>query len=94
MDPAMFCNNTAADPNREFCFRNVELNYMVVCYQQKLGHAHGLWRAENATTSTLSVFILQLVIIITISRLLILVFRFFHLPRIAAEILVRSFALF
>ncbi|KAL5549489.1 hypothetical protein UlMin_004720 [Ulmus minor] len=60
---------------------------MVVCYQQKLGHAHGLWRAENATTSTLSVFILQLVIIITISRLLILVFRFFYLPRIAAEIL-------
>ncbi|KAL5549492.1 hypothetical protein UlMin_004723 [Ulmus minor] len=60
---------------------------MVVCYHQKLGQTKGLWRAENATNSALLAFILNLVMIITITRLLILVFRFFYLPRITAEIL-------
>ncbi|PON67899.1 Cation/H(+) exchanger CHX21/CHX [Trema orientale] len=84
----VLCNSTDIDPRTEWCLRNKELNYVVVCYKQDLSQTAGLWRANNAASNlTVATFLSQLVLIITINRLLMCAFRPLRLPRIAAEIL-------
>ncbi|POO01266.1 Alpha/Beta hydrolase [Trema orientale] len=56
-------------------------------HEKVVTHLTGIWKAENASTSSLPIFITQLFVILSVNRLLTLAFRPLHIPRIAAEIL-------
>ena len=70
-----------------------ELNYLVVCYEDGGTESEGLWQAGNAGTLAVATFIFQLILVITVNRIIMYAFRPLRLPRIAAEILVRSYVI-
>lgn len=87
MDPSFFCNSTNLDPEREWCIKTSQLNYIVMCYKQTLSQKEGLWTVGINSSFAVPTFLSQLVIVISITRLLMFAFRPLRLPRISAEIL-------
>ncbi|KAF5464271.1 hypothetical protein F2P56_014360, partial [Juglans regia] len=57
------------------------------CYNKSIIQSNGLWRAENALTSSLPIFVAQLAFIILINRIAVLLLKPLGQPRITAEIL-------
>lgn len=86
--PSALCNTTNLIPGLDWCLRRREINFVVICYNKTITHNRGLFQVESSLTSSLPIFILQLVCILTMNRLLMLAFRPLGLPRISAEILV------
>ncbi|KAL5579958.1 hypothetical protein UlMin_012400 [Ulmus minor] len=62
------------------CYVQEKVNFLVV-------HDNQIWRAENASALSLPIFIVQLLVILSITRLLTFTVRPLHIPRIAAEML-------
>lgn len=89
----LLCNQT--DPNEDKfkvqpCFESQDLNHITLCFRKVVTHQTGVWRAESSSDLILPAFIKQLFVILVINRILTLALRRFHVPRIAAEILVRN----
>ncbi len=61
-----------------------------VCYKKNITGSKGVWRAENALVTTLPQFVLQLFLIILITRIVSLLLKPLRQPRIMAEILVST----
>jgi hypothetical protein len=67
-----------------------QIDKFVVCYKKNITGSKGVWRAENALVTTLPQFVLQLFLIILITRIVSLLLKPLRQPRIMAEILVST----
>lgn len=67
-----------------------KINESMICYDLKVSINNGVWQAEDPVTESFPLFVLQLTVIILISRLLFLVLKPLHQPRLIAEVLVRT----
>ncbi|CAM8902024.1 unnamed protein product [Rhodiola kirilowii] len=59
----------------------------VVCYAPTMITTNGIWQGDNPLEYSLPLFILQLMLIVTTTRLLVFVLKPFRQPRVIAEIL-------
>lgn len=66
------------------------VNDTTVCYDIPVSITNGIWQAQNPLTEVLPLFVWQLTVILLITRLLFLVLKPLHQPRLVAEILVRK----
>ncbi|KAM6557725.1 hypothetical protein CsatB_004744 [Cannabis sativa] len=87
MDANFLCNSSTLNPESDWCLKGKELNYIVVCFKQRITQKNGLWQVDSGNNVSFKLFIIQLALIICVNRLLISFFRLLRLPRIAAEIL-------
>ncbi|KAM6576101.1 hypothetical protein CsatB_027938 [Cannabis sativa] len=86
----LYCNET--DPNEDLflvqpCFMSQDFNYINLCFRKVVTHLTGIWRSENTSSLSLPSLITQLFVILCVNRILTLLVRPFHIPRIAAEII-------
>lgn len=65
----------------------------VVCYSPMMITTNGVWQGENPLDFALPLFILQLTLVVILTRILVLILKPFRQPRVIAEILV-SFIIF
>ncbi|GMY37883.1 cation/H(+) antiporter 15-like [Fagus crenata] len=63
------------------------VNDTIVCYDIPVSITNGIWQAQNPLTEVLPLFVWQLTVILLITRLLFLVLKPLHQPRLVAEIL-------
>ncbi|BBH02551.1 cation/H+ exchanger 23 [Prunus dulcis] len=68
----------------------VEADVTRVCYNKTITHVTGVWKAENASLSTLPLFFTQLGLIMFICHLLKLLLAPLHQPRIVAYIITNN----
>lgn len=64
-------------------------NPNIVCYVPYMLSMNGLWRNEIPVDFSLSLFLIQVAIVVITTRILQLAIRPFRQPRVLAEILVR-----
>ncbi|KAI3892930.1 hypothetical protein MKX03_006900 [Papaver bracteatum] len=62
-------------------------NASVVCYSPSLITTNGIWQGDDPLDYSLPLFILQLTLIVTSTRILVFVLKPFRQPRVIAEIL-------
>lgn len=60
----------------------------IVCYAPTMITTNGIWQGDNPLDYSLPLFILQLTLVVVTTRLLVLIFKPFRLPRVIAEIMV------
>lgn len=65
-------------------------NESMICYDLTVSINNGVWQAEAPITESFPLFVSQLTVIIFITRLLFLVLKPLHQPRLIAEVLVRT----
>ncbi|KAB1221355.1 Cation/H(+) antiporter 15 [Morella rubra] len=63
------------------------INETVICYNLTISVSNGIWQTESPVLNSLPLFVSQLTIILFVTRLLILVLKPLHQPRLVAEIL-------
>lgn len=66
------------------------INETVICYNLTISVSNGIWQTESPVLNSLPLFVSQLTIILFVTRLLILVLKPLHQPRLVAEILVST----
>ncbi|PHT45558.1 Cation/H(+) antiporter 15 [Capsicum baccatum] len=59
----------------------------VVCYSPMMITTNGVWQGENPLDFALPLFILQLTLVVILTRILVLILKPFRQPRVIAEIL-------
>ncbi|KAL6228012.1 hypothetical protein ACLB2K_001966 [Fragaria x ananassa] len=59
----------------------------IVCYAPTMITTNGIWQGDNPLDYSLPLFILQLTLVVVTTRLLVLIFKPFRLPRVIAEIM-------
>ncbi|XP_058196119.1 cation/H(+) antiporter 15-like isoform X2 [Rhododendron vialii] len=64
------------------------LNRTVPCYAGMIYNDNGMWKGTNPLVNTLPLFIIQLTIVILVTRLFLLVFEPLQQPRFIAEVIV------
>ena len=60
----------------------------IVCYAPTMITTNGIWQGDNPLDYSLPLFILQLTMVVVITRFLVFVLKPFRQPRVIAEILV------
>ncbi|XP_057950232.1 cation/H(+) antiporter 15-like [Malania oleifera] len=65
---------------------NYTLSDTVVCYSGRIGTNNGLWQGDNPLAPALPIFAQQMIVIITLIRLLRIVFKPLKIPRVIPEI--------
>lgn len=60
----------------------------IVCYAPMMITTNGIWQGDNPLDYSLPLFILQLTLVVVITRLLVYVLKPIRQPRVIAEILV------
>jgi hypothetical protein len=63
-------------------------NTGVVCYSPMLVSTNGIWKGINPLDYSLPLFILQMTIIVVMTRILVVLLKPFRQPRVIAEIMV------
>lgn len=64
------------------------LNRTVPCYAGMIYNDNGMWKGTNPLVNTLPLFIIQLTVVILVTRLFLLVFKPLQQPRFIAEVFV------
>ncbi|KAJ7955813.1 cation/H(+) antiporter 15-like [Quillaja saponaria] len=77
--------NEFAPPPMRF---SVEKDDIRVCFNKTVPDESLFWKAENASTTSLPIFALQLVIVLTFHRVFVHIFKRLRQPRVVAETLV------
>lgn len=65
----------------------------IVCYAPTMITTNGVWQGDNPLDYSLPLFILQLTMVVVITRVLVYVLKPLRQPRVIAEILVSAFLL-
>lgn len=60
----------------------------IICYAPNMITTNGIWQGDNPLDYSLPLFILQLTLIVTVTRILVYLLKPFRQPRVIAEILV------
>lgn len=60
----------------------------IVCYAPTMITTNGIWQGENPLDYSLPLFILQLTLVVVMTRILVFILKPFRQPRVIAEILV------
>lgn len=61
---------------------------VIVCYAPTMITTNGIWQGDNPLDYSLPLFILQLTMIVLMTRILVFVLKPFRQPRVISEILV------
>lgn len=59
-----------------------------VCYSPTMITTNGIWQGDNPLDYSLPLFILQVTLVVTITRLLVFILKPLRQPRVISEILV------
>lgn len=62
----------------------------IVCYAPTMITTNGIWQGDNPLDYSLPLFILQLTMIVVITRILVYLLKPFRQPRVISEVLVSS----
>lgn len=62
----------------------------IVCYSPTMITTNGIWQGDNPLDYSLPLFILQLTLVVVITRLLVFLLKPLRQPRVISEILVRT----
>lgn len=65
----------------------------VVCYSPTLITTNGIWKGSNPLEYSLPLFIIQVILVVVTTRVLVLLLKPLHQPRVVAEIIVTSSSL-
>lgn len=60
----------------------------IVCYAPTMITTNGIWQGDNPLDYSLPLFILQLTMVVVITRILVFILKPFRQPRVISEILV------
>ena len=64
---------------------------LIVCYSPTMITTNGIWQGDNPLDYSLPLFILQLTLVVVITRLLVFLLKPLRQPRVISEILVRMY---
>lgn len=62
----------------------------IVCYAPTMITTNGIWQGDNPLDYSLPLFIVQLTLVVVITRLLVFILKPIRQPRVIAEILVSN----
>ena len=62
----------------------------VVCYSPTLITTNGIWKGSNPLEYSLPLFIIQVILVVVTTRVLVILLKPLHQPRVVAEIIVTS----
>lgn len=62
----------------------------IVCYAPTMITTNGVWQGDNPLDYSLPLFILQLTMVVVMTRILVFLFKPFRQPRVISEIMVCS----
>lgn len=65
----------------------------VVCYSPTLITTNGIWKGSNPLEYSLPLFIIQVILVVITTRVLVLLLKPLHQPRVVAEIIVTTSSL-
>lgn len=63
---------------------------LIVCYAPTMITTNGIWQGDNPLDYSLPLFIVQLTLVVAITRLLVIILKPIRQPRVIAEILVSN----
>lgn len=84
-------NNSEISNYRKGEMSNSSSESTIVCYSPMMITTIGIWQGDNPLDYSLPLFILQLALIVVTTRLLVIILKPFHQPRVISEILVIHF---
>jgi len=63
----------------------------LICYTPTMTTTNGVWAGDNPLNYSIPLFILQITLVVFVTRFFVFVLKPFHQPRVIAEIMVTSF---
>lgn len=61
----------------------------IICYAPSMITTNGVWQGDNPLDFSLPLFVLQLTLVVLVTRFFVFVLKPFRQPRVISEILVR-----
>lgn len=63
----------------------------IICYAPTMITTNGIWQGDNPLDYSLPLFILQLTMVVVLTRIIVFILKPFRQPRVISEIIVRIY---